>query len=290
MNKKTISAIIAIAICVSLGALVSYAGGSGGVYFLGQPVFVLCAFLAFLINWLAFVPAYISKTEHYYDLTGSFTYLSVVALAVVLVPALDERAKVVACLVVLWAIRLGTFLFRRIQRDGGDDRFDEIKTNPARFLTAWTIQALWVVVTAACALTVITSERSVPIGFFAYLGILLWVFGFITEVVADQQKSSFKKNPDNRGRFIQSGLWSWSRHPNYFGEIVLWCGIAVIALPVLSGWQWLVLCSPVFVFLLINYVSGVNKLEDKAEKKWGDDPDYLAYRQRTSKLFLLPPK
>ena len=145
-------------------------------------------------------------------------------------------------------------------------------------------------VTAACALAIITSGDSTPIGFVGTIGIAIWLFGFVIEVVADAQKRAFRQNPDNRGKFINTGLWSWSRHPNYFGEITLWFGMAVLAIPVLSGLQWLTLISPIFVFLLLTKVSGIPLLAKKSKQRWGDDPDYQAYLKSTSLLVPLPPK
>ena len=116
------------------------------------------------------------------------------------------------------------------------------------------------------------------------VGFLVWAVGFAIEVVADSQKSRFSANPDNKGKFIQTGLWSRSRHPNYFGEIMLWIGVAIIALPVLRGWQWVALISPVFVTLLLTRVSGVPLLEKKADKKWGGQADYESYKKRTPEL------
>ena len=122
------------------------------------------------------------------------------------------------------------------------------------------------------------------------LGIIVWLAGFAIEVIADQQKSAFKNNPENAGRFITSGLWAWSRHPNYFGEIVLWTGIAIIALPVLSGWRWVMLISPVFVVLLLTRVSGIPLLEARARKRWGEDETFQAYTRDTPVLIPRPPR
>jgi len=119
---------------------------------------------------------------------------------------------------------------------------------------------------------------------FALIGLLVWVFGFAMEVVADYQKSRFNADPKNKGKFIQTGLWSRSRHPNYFGEIVLWIGVMIIALPVLQGWQWVALISPVFVTLLLTRVSGIPLLEKKADQKWGGQADYEAYKRQTPGL------
>jgi len=109
-------------------------------------------------------------------------------------------------------------------------------------------------------------------------------------VVADRQKSHFKADSQNDGRFINTGLWSWSRHPNYFGEIVLWIGVAVITLPVLQGWQWLTLISPVFITLLLTRISGVPMLEARADEKWGGQEDYEIYKRSTSVPIPWPPK
>jgi steroid 5-alpha reductase family enzyme len=186
--------------------------------------------------------------------------------------------------VAVWAIRLGSFLFGRIRKAGKDDRFDEIKPSFIRFLNVWTIQGLWVTFTMAAALVAITTATRKELDLFAIVGFLVWIFGFAIEVVADSQKSRFSANPDNKGKFIQTGLWSRSRHPNYFGEIMLWVGIAIIALPVLQGWQWFALISPFFVTLLLTRVSGVPLLEKKADKKWGGQEDYESYKKRTPVL------
>jgi steroid 5-alpha reductase family enzyme len=126
------------------------------------------------------------------------------------------------------------------------------------------------------------------LGLFALAGSLVWAFGFAIEVVADAQKSRFRADPENAGKFIDAGLWAWSRHPNYFGEIVLWIGVAVIALPVLRGWQWVTLISPVFVAVLLTRISGVPILEKRADEKWGGQEDYEAYKERTPVLIPRP--
>jgi steroid 5-alpha reductase family enzyme len=253
-------------------------------------VFALGALLAYAINWLVFIPSNRAKTEHYFDLTGSVTYLSVTVVALLLSDDLDARAVIVATMVAVWALRLGSFLFRRVRRDGRDGRFDEIKIDPVRFFMTWTLQGLWVLLTIACALAIITSIERRSIGWFAVVGIAVWLVGFAIEVVADRQKSAFKRNPSNDGKFISSGLWAWSRHPNYFGEIALWTGIAVMAVPLLSGWRWVVLISPVFVTLLLTRVSGIPMLEARAQKRWGDDEDFRAYTRNTSVLIPRPPR
>ena len=121
------------------------------------------------------------------------------------------------------------------------------------------------------------------------LGLTLWVLGLSIEVIADHQKTQFRADPRNDGRFITTGLWSWSRHPNYFGEILLWTGLCLAASASLSGGQWVSWASPALVTLLLTRVSGIPMLEERAEARWGDDPDYRAYVARTSVLVPRPP-
>jgi steroid 5-alpha reductase family enzyme len=284
MEKNNRIALLSLPIIILIGLLVALAGSQAGHSIGSIPIFTLCVGLAFLIQWLVFIPSFRLQTEKYFDLTGSITYITVISVAALLSAGLDARSILLWALVVIWAIRLGTFLYNRIHKAGKDDRFDEIKPSFVRFLNVWTIQGLWVTFTMAAALVAITTTNRKEFDVFAIIGLLVWVFGFSIEIIADRQKSRFSANPENKGKFIQTGLWSRSRHPNYFGEIVLWIGIALIALPVLQGWQWVALISPVFVTLLITRVSGVPLLEKKADQKWGGQADYKAYKKSTPVL------
>ena len=290
MDDTTRKALAGIIAAVVIGTLVSLAGSDGSSEVGSWPVFAICGLLAFVINWIVFIPSNAAKTEKYYDLTGSVTYVSMTLLALVLSSDLDARALIAAGMVIVWALRLGAFLFRRIRRDGRDGRFDEIKVSPIRFFSAWTIQGLWVLLTAAAALAIITTTERMDLEWVGCLGIVVWVAGFTIEVVADRQKSAFREAPENKGRFITTGLWAWSRHPNYFGEITLWTGIAIMALPILSGWQWVVLVSPVFVTVLLTRVSGIPMLERRSDERWGDEEEYQRYKAATPVLVPRPPR
>ncbi len=255
----------------------------------GLPLLVGLALLAYGIQWLAFIPAYLRQTEHFYDLTGSLTYAALILLAL-WAGAGHDRAMLLGLLVLIWCARLGSFLFRRVRRDGKDGRFDDIKPDWTRFLLAWTLQGLWVFLTLLAALIAMTDTSVVRLDAWALAGTLVWLTGFLIEAVADAQKSAFKSDPANQARFINTGLWAWSRHPNYFGEILLWVGICLIALPSFDGWQWLGLISPVFVYLLISRVSGVPLLEQRADDKWAGQPEYEQYKARTPVLLPRPPR
>jgi steroid 5-alpha reductase family enzyme len=250
------------------------------------------------MNALAFVPAWVARTEKFYDLTGSATYLAVVALALA-TGSHGARSTLLAGLIAAWAIRLGSFLFARIRAAGRDPRFDAIKRDFGRFLLAFLLQGLWVSLTAGAALAAMTAASTAAMSgsitgrsttameqldLPALAGLLVWLAGFALEVVADRQKRAFRADPANHDRFITTGLWARCRHPNYLGEIVLWTGIALIAAPALTGWQRLTLVSPVFVALLLTRISGIPLLEARARKRWGSDPAYLAYLERTPRL------
>ncbi len=284
MKKSDRNALIATPIIILIGLGIAWAGSQGGASVFGLPLFAFSVGLAFLIQWVAFIPAFTRQTEKFFDITGSVTYISVTAIAVLLSPQIDGRSLLLLALVVIWAGRLGTFLYRRVHKVGKDGRFDEIKTSFFRFLMTWTLQGLWVTFTFAAALAAITSSERQELGWFALIGFLVWLFGFAFEAIADNQKNRFRGDPANKGQFIQTGLWARSRHPNYFGEIVLWIGVAIIAIPVLQGWQWITLISPLFVTLLLTRVSGVPMLEKRADEKWGGQEDYEAYKKRTPVL------
>lgn len=289
MNGSTVKNLLGVLLATIIGVGITIAGSQGGAEALGVPIFMLVIGGAFLIQWVVFFFAFILKSEKFFDLTGSLTYTSLTAVAVLLIPIIDRRAVLLLVLVVVWATRLGTFLFARVQKQGKDDRFDQIKVSFSSFLLTWTLQGLWVTFTAAAAFAAITSTTQRELGWLALIGFMVWAFGFFFELIADVQKSAFKANPDNKDGFIHTGLWAWSRHPNYFGEILLWIGVAIIALPVLKGWALVTLISPVWVILQLTLISGIPMLEKKADNKWGGEENYEAYKTRTPVLIPRPP-
>ena len=254
----------------------------------GYPLIYYAICLSFSIHWLAFLPSYIYKTEKFYDFIGMVTYISVLGIVMyskyIILGKIDIHSMILSVLILVWTLRLGLFLFYRISKVGKDDRFTTIKESFSHFLLTWTMSAAWVCLSMAAALTVLTSYINSGVTFFTYFGIILWCFGFVFEVVADYQKTLFKNNNDNSNKFITSGLWSLSRHPNYFGEIILWIGIAIIAFPLLSGYQYVSLISPIFVYFLLTSISGINLLEQKAEQKWSDLDTYQKYKNKTPML------
>lgn len=283
-NKNVLSALV-IVTAVATAAGVAWAGESNGPQIAGVHLLMACAALAFAVQWLVFIPSFILQTEKFYDLTGCLTYLLLLLLAAGFSPSVQFADGLLMLMCAVWAIRLGTFLFWRIQKDGSDRRFNHIKPVFMRFLVAWTLQGLWVFLTLSAVLIAVTSPGAHKLSLFTFVGGGLWLIGLSLEVVADFQKRDFKADPANAGRFIQSGLWAWSRHPNYLGEITLWAGIFICVIPRLHGWQWIGMISPLFVLTLITRISGVPMLEAHADAKWGAEPAYQAYKKATPRLW-----
>ena len=240
------------------------------------------------IQWLAWIPASLAKSERYYDLTGGLTYLTVVGFTLWAGSQSESpsaRELIVSLLVVIWALRLSSFLYLRIHRTGKDGRFDRLKTSPIRFLVPWTIQGLWVFLTMIVVIVINSQAESAPeLGIWDAIGLLIWLLGFSIEVIADNQKSAFNANSENQGKWIDSGLWSYSRHPNYLGEIMLWTGIACFGISCFSGMERLAWISPIFIYLLLTKISGVPILDRRGLEKWGDQPEYHKYREETPTL------
>ena len=244
--------------------------------------------IAFVIQWILFVPAFIFQTEKFYDLTGSATYIFIVSFVSIQSYStinINIGSILLASFIILWATRLGSFLFTRIQKNGEDKRFKSIKPSPTRFFMTWTLQGMWVSLCSMCALTAIASKNGVIQNGFFYFGMLVFIFGFVIEIIADWQKSTFRKNPENKDQFICHGLWYYSRHPNYFGEIILWLGISIMSFSSLSSWQLFTLISPLFTYILLVYISGVRILEISGMEKWGHSENYQEYIRTTSSLF-----
>ena len=241
--------------------------------------------LIFSIQWISFIPAYIFQTEKFFDLAGSITYLTTVLAALYITNSGKIADYVIVLCIVIWAIRLGSFLFMRIHKAGEDRRFREIKTNFTRFFMTWTLQGMWVSMCLLCVLTALSSYSGIIMNNVFYIGLLIFILGFIIEVVADHQKTVFRKDLNNKDKFISTGLWSYSRHPNYLGEILLWFGVAIMSFSSLQDLQYFTLISPIFVYILLVYISGIRILENQGDKKWGHLDSYKEYLKNTPRLF-----
>lgn len=242
-------------------------------------------FYVWLVQIVGFIFAFIYQTERYYDFIGSLTYSSSALIVYFSLPTKTQTDNVLLIVVLIWSLRLGLFLFRRILEDGHDTRFDKPKQSFFHFLQYWTGQAMWVSFTCIAVYVAMISNEPNTLSPISLIGVFIWIIGFIIEVIADSQKRNFRKDLNNKGRYISSGLWSRSRHPNYFGEITLWTGVSLIALTSLNGIGYVALISPFFVYALLSKGSGIPLLERSADKRWGDELDYVEYKKNTPVLF-----
>ncbi|CAI8311052.1 MAG: Uncharacterised protein [Flavobacteriaceae bacterium] len=280
--KNSLLHIVISLIAFSLSYLLAY---STGLSLVQDTILIV-----FVIQWVLFVPAYLFRTEKFFDLTGSVTYIFAVSFVFYKsnddLLSYDIGSLILSIVIVFWALRLGSFLFLRIKKAGEDKRFKEIKTSPSRFFMTWSLQGMWVSLCSACALTALANPNGIQTNLLFYFGLFIFLSGFILEIIADTQKSKFRSNTENKNRFISTGLWSFSRHPNYLGEIILWLGISVMSISALSGWQYVTLISPVFTYILLVYISGVRLLEESGKEKWGHLEEYKKYLKNTPSLLI----
>jgi len=245
--------------------------------------------VAFGLNGAFFAVAAARRTDVVTDLSYSLTF-ALLAIVLPFTGARETTQLVASLLVLVWAVRLGTYLFRRILRMKVDHRFDDMRDKPLRFGRFWLLQAITVAVIMLPVSYLLDRDDAPSFDSWMIVGTVVWLTGLVVEAVADAQKSAFRGKDENRGRFVSTGLWHYSRHPNYFGEILLWWGVFLYAVPFLDGAAFAVVLGPLFVTLLLLFVSGIPLLERSANEKYGDDPAYRDYKRRTSILVPLPPR
>ena len=295
LNKKIdyIASFISIMIVVIFAIL-----GSANKMINGIPILLIFVIISFIIHWLIFIPSYIFKTEKFYDITGTIAYICIFYVSYLITNKINLenslyiRSYLTLIMITIWAIRLGGFLFIRVFSVGEDKRFKYVKTSFSKFFLYFTISGVWVFLTTCNALTIIINNSSLSNDIFLKIGFFIWLIGFLIEVISDTQKKYFRKNTKNKNQFINSGLRKISRHPNYFGEILQWFGISIISLPILTGWEFITLISPIFVIILLTKISGINILEKNADEKWGSSKIYNEYKNNTPILvpFITPNK
>ncbi len=244
----------------------------------------LSLIISFIVQVLFFTLAARYKTDKFTDFSYGLTFLIIVWI-LFFRSGFEAVQTMILFMITIWSARLSLYLVVRVVRTGRDKRFDGIREDFIRFARFWVLQAVSVCLILLPVIFAF-SRSSVGILPVQVLGAVVWVVGFLVETISDQQKFSFKnKHPD---RFISSGLWKYSRHPNYFGEALLWWGIFMATLPYLSGWLYVSVIGPVFITILLLFVSGIPPLEKSYDKKYGKDKKYLEYKRRTSVFVILP--
>jgi len=248
---------------------------------------ILSLIVAIVCNLLLFLIAYWRQSDKLTDISYALTFILLTALVVRVSPAQGAYGIAVLGMVVLWACRIGGFLLYRIIRAGRDARFDDVRSHFMQFGRFWLGQAVtvWILMLPV----VFAFSRKNHLGSVELFSICLWLFGFGVEAIADLQKYRYRSNHHHANHWIDTGLWRFSRHPNYFGEILVWCSIYLYAYIGMSVPERIIaLASPLLISILLLFVSGVPVLERSADKRWGNDPSYESYKRRTSLLIPLP--
>jgi len=251
---------------------------------------ILCLSLALslAINGLLFLIAFRLRSDKLTDASYAISFISL-ALYTFQQSSKTPYNAIAAGLVCLWALRIGSFLLYRVLRVGFDRRFDSMRDHFWKFGKFWLGQAVTVWVLMLPLLLVATEKLSWHT--LTSVGVGVWLAGVILESIADLQKYRFTHTAANKGKWIDNGIWHYSRHPNYLGEILVWVGIYCYVFPGLSIPGKIVgSLSPVFITVLLLFVSGIPILERDADTRWGNDPAYQLYKKRTSLLLLWPKK
>lgn len=254
-----------------------------GVFNIMQPI-LLALFICFAINMIAFLIAFSKQTDHLTDATYSFTFC-VLAIFFFVKGSYTIPRILLMLMVCMWAIRLGSYLYSRIRQMGVDTRFDEMRPHWNRFIKFWMLQAgsIWII-----ALPFIIGLSNAPddssLSMIQYIGFGIWIIGFLMETIADLQKSKFKKDPANKNMFMGQGLYSIIKYPNYLGEMLVWIGIFLYVCPWLTGWAWISIVSPLWIIVLLLWISGIPFLKKSSQAKYGHLPSYQAYAKKTKNL------
>lgn len=242
--------------------------------------------IALGINILLFIPAFKFKTDKLTDLSYSLTFIILTVIAITLTQITFQKL-ILSLLIITWGLRLGIFLFIRIGKMKKDQRFDGVRESFFKFFKFWFLQGLAVWVILLPTLFFINSDGKEVL----WIGLFIWVLGLLIESIADLQKYKFKQNKSNQDKFIQTGLWRYSRHPNYFGEMLCWIGVYLFVFSSLTNMQRiLALASPLFIIVLLLFITGLPPLEKYADKKFGRTKEYIEYKRKTSILLPWIPK
>jgi len=243
--------------------------------------------ISLLIQAVFFAFAVTLKTDKVTDLSYGLTFVIIAFVLLMQGNAKHFPQLVLALMVITWGVRLAGYLLFRIIQMGRDVRFDGIREHFWPFFKFWLGQgiAVWVIM---LPVTIWFSEPGLWTPWMS-VGVCTWAAGLLVETIADAQKFAAKKTPGGGSRWMDTGLWKYSRHPNYFGELLCWWGVFVFVAGSYRGWQWAGLIGPVAITYIILFVTGIPTLEASANKKWGANPDYQAHVARTSRLILWPP-
>lgn len=246
--------------------------------------------LSFAIQIVFFIYGAWFKTDKVTDLSYGLTFILLAMFSLIINKTYYSYQIIVALMVLMWGVRISTYLFIRILKTKRDKRFDGIREDFWKFAKFWFFQALAVWIISLPVTYLFSLKNSFSLNILMILGILVWTFGIVIETIADIQKFKFKNNKKNEGKWIESGIWKYSRHPNYFGEMLCWWGIFIFSIPLQSGTSWLTVLGPIFISYILLFVSGIPTLEKKYSEIYKNNSEYQDYKKRTNLLIPLPLK
>lgn len=248
---------------------------------------ILFAAVLILAN-VAFVISIVRKRNDVADIAWGLGFVAVAWLSYYLTDSANSRGILVNILVTVWGLRLALHIFLRQRGHGEDFRYKAWRESWGKWFVVRSYFQVYILQGMLLFListpVIWANFRVAEFQVFDLIGLTLFLIGFFFEAVGDYQLTAFKKKEENKGRIIQTGLWKFTRHPNYFGEVVLWWGIFFFALSLPLG--YVSISSPVLVTILLLFVSGIPMLE----KKYENDPEFIEYKKRTSAFFPMPVK
>lgn len=250
------------------------------------PMLLQTAGITLLYQTIFCIYATVTHSETLTDFAGISNFL-ILALYTLPTP-LSPRPLLASRITFAWGLRLGGYLLFRILQWGSDNRFHTFRGKASKQILFFGVQAVWVWLTALAVQLVNISKVQPPLASLDVIGASLSIVGILVEAVSDVQKFRHKSGDPQNKRWLETGLWKYSRHPNYFGEILMWIGVYLIALSSLEGWAHLAVLSPVFTFYILFYVSGVPILERRNDARFKDDQNYQLYKKNTSILVPMP--
>lgn len=239
-----------------------------------------------VLQVLFFLYAAIKKTDKVTDLSYGLTFI----LASIFIYLLNiEYASlfktILVILVSIWGLRLAIYLFIRILKTGKDKRFDGVREDFKRFASFWILQAVSIFIILLPTTYILISKDEMSLNWISYIGLGISILGIVIEGIADYQKFVFKNKIENKGKWIGTGLWKYSRHPNYLGEIMMWVGIFTYCIVYINGVALITILSPIYISVLLLAVSGIPTLEKEYDIRYVNNKEYEEYRDKTGILF-----
>mmetsp|Transcript_7901 Transcript_7901/g.28031 ORF Transcript_7901/g.28031 Transcript_7901/m.28031 type:complete len:329 (-) Transcript_7901:93-1079(-) len=232
------------------------------------------------------------KFDKITDFAGSMNFIIIALMSLIIGDWYSARQIILVAEVLICRFELAIFLLMRVLKRGKDDRFDEVREHFCRFFGFWVFQAIWAWTCTAPAVLACAMPADAPLDYRDFVGIAVFVVGVSMQFLADYQKSEFRANPANKGKFCDVGIWSWSRHPNYWGEILIWTGIFVGSLAATdNSIIWAGLMSPLYTLLILLGFSGAPIAESESNKRYGRGANaeaYAEWRRATSPIVVMP--